>query len=71
MLKDSLYHEKINQSTRQNINILATAADISNKDKKVYQKLVKLYHEPAIQKHVKDKYQGTKIDVQKPVSYLK
>lgn len=71
VLKDSLYHEKINQSTRQNINILATAADISNKDKKVYQKLVKLYHEPAIQKHVKDKYQGTKIDVQKPVSYLK
>ena len=71
VLKDSLYHEKINQSTRQNVNILAAADDISDKDKKVYKKLVKLYHDPAIQKYVKDKYQGTKIDVQKPISYLK
>lgn len=71
VLKDSLYHEKINQSTRQNINILATAADISNQDKKDYQKLVTLYHEPAIQKYIKDMYAGTKIEVKKPASYLK
>ena len=71
VLKDSLYHEKINQSTRQNVNILAAADDISDKDKQVYKKLVKLYHDPAIQKYVKEKYQGTKIDVQKPLSYLK
>lgn len=71
VLKDSLYHEKINQSTRQNINILATAADISNQDKKDYQKLVTLYHEPAIQKYIKDMYDGTKIEVKKPASYLK
>lgn len=71
VLKDSLYHEKINQSTRQNINILATDADISNQDKKDYQKLVTLYHEPAIQKYIKDTYDGTKIEVKKPASYLK
>lgn len=71
VLKDSLYHEKINQSTRQNINILATAADISNQDKKDYQKLVTLYHESAIQKYIKDMYDGTKIEVKKPASYLK
>lgn len=71
VLKDSLYHEKINQSTRQNINILATAADISNQDKKDYQKLVTLYHESAIQKYIRDMYDGTKIEVKKPASYLK
>jgi D-methionine transport system substrate-binding protein len=69
VLHDSLYHEKINQSTRQNINILATAA--GNQKKKAYQKLLKLYHEPAIQKYVKKQYHGTKIEVKKPVSYLK
>ncbi|GAW64183.1 NLPA lipoprotein [Ligilactobacillus acidipiscis DSM 15836] len=69
VLHDSLYHEKINQSTRQNINILATAA--GNQKKKVYQKLLKLYHEPVIQKYVKNQYHGTKIEVKKPISYLK
>ncbi|SCB81898.1 MetQ/NlpA family ABC transporter substrate-binding protein [Weissella bombi] len=71
VMKDSLYHEKINQSTRQNINILAAAADISDRNKKDYQKLVTLYHDPAIQKYIKDTYDGTKIEVKKPVSYLK
>ncbi|MBN7274558.1 metal ABC transporter substrate-binding protein [Ligilactobacillus pobuzihii] len=69
VLHDSMYHEKINQSTKQNINILATAK--GNEHKKPYQKLVKLYHEPAIQKYVKKQYQGTKIEVEKPLSYLK
>lgn len=69
VLHDSLYHEKINQSTRQNINILATAT--GNQNKGSYKKLIKLYHEPAIQKYIKKQYQGTKIEVKKPVSYLK
>ncbi len=69
VLKDSLYHEKVNQSTRENINILATAAD--NKNNPAFKKLVKLYHSPSIQRYIKQKYQGTKIEVQKPLSYLK
>ncbi|PAK58597.1 metal ABC transporter substrate-binding protein [Lentilactobacillus kefiri] len=69
VLKDSIYHEKINVSTRSNINVLATAK--KNKDNKNYKKLVKLYHNPAIQKYIKDQYDGTKVEAQKPLSYLK
>lgn len=68
VLKDSIFHEKIDVSTRSNINVLATAK--KNRHNKDYQKLVKLYHEPAIQKYIKDKYDGTKVEVQKPLSYL-
>lgn len=69
VLKDSIFHEKINSSTRSNINILATAK--KNKNNQNYKKLVKLYHEPAIQKYIKSQYNGTKVEVQKPLSYLK
>lgn len=69
VLKNSIFHEKIDVSTRSNINVLATAK--KNRHNKNYQKLVKLYHEPAIQKYIKDKYDGTKVEVQKPLSYLK
>ncbi len=69
VLKDSIFHEKIDVSTKDNINVLATAK--KNKNNASYKKLVKLYHEPAIQKYIKDKYDGTKVEVQKPLSYLK
>lgn len=68
VLTDSIFHEKVDQSTKDNINILATAA--KNKNNKNYKKLVKLYHEPSIQKYIKDKYYGTKIEVSKPLSYF-
>ena len=51
VLKDSLYHEKIDQSTKNN-------------------KLGKLYHNKQIQKWIAKKYSGTKVEVNKPVSYL-
>ncbi len=69
VLKDSLYYEKADKSTKANINILATTA--SQKNNKTYKKLLKLYHEPAIQKWIKKEFSGTKVEVQKPVSYLK
>ncbi|KRK48370.1 MetQ/NlpA family ABC transporter substrate-binding protein [Secundilactobacillus kimchicus] len=68
VLTDSIFHENVDQSTKDNINILATAA--KNKNNKNYKKLVKLYHEPSIQKYIKDKYYGTKIEVSKPLSYF-
>ncbi|MQS89015.1 MetQ/NlpA family ABC transporter substrate-binding protein [Companilactobacillus mishanensis] len=68
VLKDSLYHESLNQSTKDNVNILATAA--KNKNNKDYKKLVKLYHNKQIQKYIKKKYFGTKIEVNKPLSYF-
>ncbi|GEL15267.1 MetQ/NlpA family ABC transporter substrate-binding protein [Pediococcus cellicola] len=69
VLTDSIFHEKVNQSTRENINILAT--DKANKNNAKYKKLVKLYHQKDIQRYIKSKYYGTKIEVQKPLSYLK
>ncbi|WP_390407730.1 MetQ/NlpA family ABC transporter substrate-binding protein [Lacticaseibacillus jixiensis] len=68
VLSDALYHEKVDQSTRKNVNILATAK--KNKDNKQYKKLVALYHKPAIQKWLNKKFGGTKVEVQKPISYL-
>ncbi|WP_300617939.1 MetQ/NlpA family ABC transporter substrate-binding protein [uncultured Lactobacillus sp.] len=68
VLKDSLYHEKIDQSTKNNINVLATAK--KNKNNATYKKLGKLYHNKQIQKWIDKKYSGTKVEVNKPVSYL-
>ncbi|KRK79302.1 MetQ/NlpA family ABC transporter substrate-binding protein [Companilactobacillus nodensis] len=69
VLTDSIYHENVDQSTKDNVNILATAA--KNKNNKQYKKLVKLYHNKTIQKYINKKYYGTKIEVNKPLSYLK
>lgn len=68
VLKDSLYHEKIDRSTKNNINVLATAK--KNKNNAAYKKLGKLYHNKQIQKWIAKKYSGTKVEVNKPVSYL-
>jgi len=68
VLTDSIYHEKIDQSTKDNVNILATAA--KNKNNANYKKLVKLYHNKEIQAYISKKYYGTKIEVNKPLTYL-
>lgn len=68
VLQDSIYHESMNKSTKDNVNILATAA--KNKHRASYLKLVKLYHRAAIQKYIKQKYYGTKINVEKPLTYF-
>ncbi|APX72281.1 MetQ/NlpA family ABC transporter substrate-binding protein [Companilactobacillus allii] len=69
VLTDSIYHESVDQSTKDNVNILATAK--KNKNNAQYKKLVKLYHNKKIQKYINKKYYGTKIEVNKPLSYLK
>ena len=69
VLKDAIYYEHINNHTRANVNILATAA--KNKDNKTYQKLLTLYRDKASQKYITDKYHGTKTEVVKPLSYFK
>ncbi|KRN18617.1 MetQ/NlpA family ABC transporter substrate-binding protein [Lacticaseibacillus camelliae] len=68
VLKDSLYHEKVDKTTKGNVNILATRA--SQKDNKQYQKLVTLFRKPAIQSWLKQKFDGTKVEVKEPISEL-
>lgn len=68
VLKDSIYYEPIDQSTKLNVNILAVAE--SRQNDPVLQKVGSLYHSPAVQKFIQDKFAGTKVDVNKPISYL-
>ena len=68
VLKDSIAHEQVDQSTKNNINVIATAK--KSRDNKNYKKLVTLYHNQQIQQWIKQKYQGTKVNVDKPLSYL-
>jgi len=68
VLQNSIYHEKFNQSTKENVNVLATAE--KNKNNPNYKKLVKLYHNKTIQEYIKKKYYGTKVEVNKPLTYL-
>lgn len=68
VLKDSLVHEKLGQDTRANVNILVTA--VKNKNKPELKKLVTLYHNSTIQAWIKKTFSGTKIEVNKPISYL-
>ena len=68
VLKDSIYYEPVDQSTKLNVNILATAD--SRKDDAVLQKVGALYHTEAVNKYVQEHFGGTKLDVNKPISYL-
>jgi len=68
VLTDSIYHEKLDQSTKDNVNILATVA--KDKNNASYKKLVKLYHNKEIQTYIKKKYYGTKIEVNEPLTYF-
>ena len=68
VLKDAIYYEPVDQSTKMNVNILAVAADRQNDP--VLKKVGELYHTAAVGKYVQDHFGGTKVDVNKPVSYL-
>ncbi|WP_413627935.1 MetQ/NlpA family ABC transporter substrate-binding protein [Fructilactobacillus vespulae] len=68
VLKDSLYHEQVDQSTKDNINIIVTADSSNNKEQ--YRKLVKLYHSKKVQDYIQKQFDGTKIEVNKPNRYL-
>ncbi|OTG91559.1 MetQ/NlpA family ABC transporter substrate-binding protein [Acinetobacter sp. ANC 3813] len=68
VLKDAVYYEPIDQSTKMNVNVLAVAAGRENDE--TLKKVGELYHTPAVAKYVQDHFGGTKVDVNKPTSYL-
>lgn len=68
VVKDSIYYEKIDQSTKLYVNILATAAGRENDA--TLQKVGELYHSAEVKKYVDEHFAGTKIDVNQPVTYL-
>lgn len=68
VLKDALFYEPTDQSTKLYVNLVATAAGRENDP--ILKKLGDLYHTPAVKKFIDEKFGGTKIDVNKPVSYF-
>lgn len=68
VLKDAIYYEPIDQTTKMNVNVLAVAEARQNDP--VLKKVGELYHVAAVGKYVQEHFGGTKIDVNKPVSYL-
>lgn len=67
VLKDSMFYEPIDQISKISVNVLATAE--SRKNDPVLQKVGKLYHNAAV-KYIEEHFGGTKVDVDKPISYL-
>ena len=68
VLKDAIYYEPIDQSTKMNVNVLAVAAERQNDP--VLRKVGQLYHTPAVKAYVDEHFGGTKVAVNKPVTYL-
>lgn len=66
VLKDSVFREPIDQTTQLYVNLLGVSK--ANKDDPTYAKLGELYHLPQVQKFVTEKFAGTKVQVNKPVS---
>lgn len=68
VLKDAIYYEPIDQSTKMNVNVLAVAEGRQNDP--VLQKVGQLYHTDAVKQYVKENFGGTKVNVDKPTTYL-
>ena len=66
VLKDALFYEKAHESTITSINVIVVKSGNESNDD--YKKLVDLYHDAEVQKFISDKFQGTKVEVKKPIS---
>lgn len=66
VLKDSVFREPADQSTKLYVNLLGVAE--ANKNDPVYTKLGELYHLPKVQQFVTEKFSGTKVEVNQPIS---
>ncbi len=66
VLKDSIYREEADESTKSSINIIAVKEGRENEEALL--KLGDLYHDPEVQKFVEEKFEGTKVEVDQPVA---
>ena len=65
VLKDAIYKEENNDSTKSRINVIAVKKG-REKDENLL-KLVELYHTPKVQEFIKEKFEGTKVEVKKDI----
>lgn len=68
VLKDALFYEKADESTKASINVLAVKE--KNANNPALLKLVELYHSPEVQKYITEKFDGTKVEVNQPVNQV-
>ena len=68
VLEDSIFHEEITDETKANVNILVTQKE--NADNEDILKLGELYHDEEVQEYIEKQFDGTKVPVQKDISYL-
>ena len=68
VLEDSIFHEEINDETKANVNILVTQKE--HADNEDILKLGELYHDEEVQEYIEEQFDGTKVPVQKDISYL-
>ena len=66
VLIDDLLYEKADESSITIINVIVVKSGNESNDD--YKKLVDLYHDADVQKFISDKFQGTKVEVKKPIS---
>lgn len=68
VLKDSLYYEEVSEETKNNINVLVTQKE--NAEDPDILKLSELYPSEEVQDYIAEEFGGTKVAVQKEISYL-
>ncbi|AYW47600.1 metal ABC transporter substrate-binding protein [Tetragenococcus osmophilus] len=66
VLNDAIYREKADESNRINLNVIAVKE--GRQDEEKLQKLGEVYHDPEIQEYIDDEFDGTKVEVDIPIS---
>lgn len=68
VLKDAIYYEKINEDTKESINVLATKK--SRSDEEELLALGELYHSKEVQEYIKETFDGTKVEVKESIEKI-
>lgn len=66
VLNDAIYREEADESNRINLNIIAVRED--RQDEEELQQLGELYHDPEVQEYIEEEFDGTKVEVDLPIS---
>ncbi|MHC5269826.1 MetQ/NlpA family ABC transporter substrate-binding protein [Enterococcus sp. LJL98] len=66
VLSDSIFHEEANTALRATINVIVVKE--GREDEEKLQALGDLYHAPEVQAYLDEKFEGTKVQVQTPIS---
>ncbi|GEQ48337.1 MetQ/NlpA family ABC transporter substrate-binding protein [Tetragenococcus koreensis] len=66
VLNDAIYREEADESNRINLNIIAVRE--GRQDEEELQQLGELYHDPEVQEYIEEEFDGTKVEVDLPIS---